>query len=394
MGKRVSTLYIVLSILVFAFVIIWPAVRFSSIRNRNIEASHTAYRKIARKLRVNFEIFGSFASPLFMDSAQSILKHNTPGLVGIIIHSPRNGIEYLLSNQPGLLLDLPEMTGSDNLPPEYSINSLGQIVLSAPMGSSVRTDLTVDAVFSVIDKEQIFPIFRDTLIIAGSFFIITLIFLIVYASEGAPKGQQQPLTDKTSLQSPRIKTGTGKRRKAAPLKHAEQPASKDSAEEGLFSPDSGLGWERLLESRLNFELRRSASFDQDLVLSLIDIREIRKQDLLYKTISQLLIDSFSFQDLLFEFETNGFAVVIPNIDLDLGVQDMEKCMKKIHGMGTGQPLKISVGLSSRNGRLMSGTRLISETKSALLKAKKDKQSSMIVFRPDPVKYREYIASKM
>ena len=162
----------------------------------------------------------------------------------------------------------------------------------------------------------------------------------------------------------------------------------------MFSPDSGLGWERLLESRLSFELRRSASFDQDLVLALIDIRETRKQDPLYKIISQLLIDSFPFQDLLFEFETNGFAVVIPNIDLDIGVQDLEKFIKKIHSMGTGQSLKISVGLSSRNGRLISGTRLISETKSALSRAKKDKKSSMIVFRPDPVKYREHIASKM
>ena len=38
------------------------------------------------------------------------------------------------------------------------------------------------------------------------------------------------------------------------------------APKGLYSPESGLGWEEYLAERLNAELSRAASFEQDLVL--------------------------------------------------------------------------------------------------------------------------------
>ena len=49
------------------------------------------------------------------------------------------------------------------------------------------------------------------------------------------------------------------------------------------------------------------------------------------------------------------------------------------------------GLSSRNGRLVSGKRLIREAAFALDKTGKEGEETIIGFRPDPGKFREYIS---
>jgi hypothetical protein len=52
-----------------------------------------------------------------------------------------------------------------------------------------------------------------------------------------------------------------------------------------------------------------------------------------------------------------------------------------------------MGISSRAGRLVDAQRLGEEAEAALARARSEKDSHTVAFKPDPDKYRRYLASK-
>ena len=89
-------------------------------------------------------------------------------------------------------------------------------------------------------------------------------------------------------------------------------------------------------------------------------------------------------------------MIIPNADLDQGMDRVEIFRDKLDTtiMST-RPVntpKSYFGISARNGRLLSGSRIFAEAKQALSKAKKE-GTQIIAFRVDPEKYRAYLANQ-
>jgi GGDEF domain-containing protein len=170
--------------------------------------------------------------------------------------------------------------------------------------------------------------------------------------------------------------------------------------QGLFSPLSGLGWESYLEDRLDAELSRSASFEQDLTLILVSYDGLGPGQPAYILVAKTIEEFFSFRDLAFERGPDTFAVILPNLDADHGLRMAEEFLKKItfvlRQKGEASPLErlpISIGLSSRAGRLVEVARLIFEAETALEKAHAETDARILAFKPDPDKYRLYMASK-
>ncbi|MDC7240583.1 MAG: hypothetical protein PQJ50_09510 [Spirochaetales bacterium] len=166
---------------------------------------------------------------------------------------------------------------------------------------------------------------------------------------------------------------------------AEEPESlnSDSSEPTLYNPETGLGWEAFLEERLGLELERSASFDQDLVL--VMIREIGDSSDM-ENISSIVREEYSYHDLIFEAGSNTLALIEPNKDLDEAIGDAQSLVKKISSETSSANIKC--GLSSRNGRLITGKRLINEADTSLNKA--DEENPIVGFRSDPERFREYL----
>jgi len=52
-----------------------------------------------------------------------------------------------------------------------------------------------------------------------------------------------------------------------------------------------------------------------------------------------------------------------------------------------------MGISSRAGRLVDSARISQEAEAALQKAREDRDSHIVAFRPDPDKYRLYLSAK-
>jgi GGDEF domain-containing protein len=164
---------------------------------------------------------------------------------------------------------------------------------------------------------------------------------------------------------------------------------------GLYSPRSGIGWQEYINDRLNSELYRCSSTENDLTLILIEFMDL-KNDEMYKQAAEETASFFSSKDLLFEYGRYGIAIILPGIDLAAGISKSEKFYQRIAGKfphNKKETLGVCIGLSSRSGRLLNAGRLTLECREALEKAKYDPNSSIVAFKSDPEKYRAFIASQ-
>ena len=80
---------------------------------------------------------------------------------------------------------------------------------------------------------------------------------------------------------------------------------------GLFSPTTGFGWESYLEERLDSELIRSASAEEDIGLMMIRIQGMDKSDPRSTAIYEKLLEFYKFRDLIFEYVADSYNLYAP-----------------------------------------------------------------------------------
>lgn len=165
----------------------------------------------------------------------------------------------------------------------------------------------------------------------------------------------------------------------------EDTFSDDST--SLYSPKNGIGWEDFIEERVNLELEKAASNDEDLILGVLQSEKVTDDN--YKSFADLLKEEFNYPDMIYEYKDNGFALIVPNTDLD----DALRIFESFTGTERDEYGKINVGLSSRNGRLITGGRIFMEAENALQKAVEDGEKNIVGFRSDPDKFREFLSKK-
>lgn len=165
--------------------------------------------------------------------------------------------------------------------------------------------------------------------------------------------------------------------------------------EGLFSPVTGIGWQQYLSERLESELVRAASSEQDLSLVVIRISGLLHTDLLSRKVAKVLLDTFKFRDMVFEFGDNGFAGILQNVNLDQAMKVADGIYAGIDSllMETSHEGLITIGITTRTARLLPASRMIEEAVSAARKAEDEPSLPIVAFRANPEKYRDYVAEK-
>ena len=164
---------------------------------------------------------------------------------------------------------------------------------------------------------------------------------------------------------------------------------------GLFSPVTGFGWEEYMIPRLDSELIRAASGDQDLTLMTIEIPKIDWSSDEAKEISSLILDLVKFKDLLFEYGEFGCTAIIQN----MGIEEALHAADDLHTNIIASLARrkkyfiVAIGLSARSLRLISGSRIAKESEQALIHALEDKSNPVVAFKVNPERYRNYIASE-
>jgi len=413
MTKRFSVAFTTFSILVFTFLIVWFVFRTINTRSDNLLAAEDELDLLTQKVSSAYLASDSFSSEYFENSITGIIKDSFD-LQALVVSTKSDGIGFVYATAKDYLPAGFDFSKNTSVPIVFSINPVTEEIVSTTAIMPEGKDLRLDTVYTVLAREEMFPIVRELLIGLLSFLLIIAVLIIIQPilaskvkkaviagevlspdsrkneeelSATPPDASNIPEAEKPEhdLDMP-VHTETKNR-------HDERSVSVPAAA-GLYSPKTELGWEEYLEERLSAELKRAASFDQDLVLLLGCVTGLKRSDPFYQQLSQMAQEFFNFQDLCFEYHDGGIGIIIPNVDIDDGIERVESFKNRIdrHLIEDGIDKTLSVGLSARNGRLISGKRIIREAKSALRRAEKE-SSGIIAFRVDPEKYRDYIASR-
>jgi hypothetical protein len=158
---------------------------------------------------------------------------------------------------------------------------------------------------------------------------------------------------------------------------------------GLYSQRSNIGWEEHTMDRLDSELHRCASTEEDLVIIVLEFTH-GLSDNQFAVAADEAVGFFTSRDLVFENGKHGITIIYPGVDLETGILRSQVFQRRINDkfkLGN----EIRIGLSSRAGRLINAGRILMEAMEALQKAKADPSSSIIAFKSDPEKYRAFLS---
>lgn len=366
MAKRNITIFAVFSILLFLGLIGWFSYRVATIRRDNIRDAERSYKIIQGELSVLHKLGLGLDTDTLRDRFTELSRRRPP-LRALTIYSETAGIYFLKADDSDLYGNVSPGSVDVIKEPVYTVGPTGYLLLRSalPFPAEGLNDFKVDGLYEVLGREDIYPPMQVAIILLACYLVGTGIFLAL----------------------------TPVQKKVSPPPPDKEPAQAQSSP-GLYSPNTGLVWQDLLKERLDNELKRAASFDQDLVLGVIRITGM-PDGLDPGKIGRLLLDRFPFSDLAFEYGADGFAVIVPNADLDQGIAEFEALIPEVESLvGDDTSVKTAIGLSSRNGRLLEASRLMKEAGKALSKAAEEQDSSIIAFRTDPSKYRDFIASRV
>lgn len=168
--------------------------------------------------------------------------------------------------------------------------------------------------------------------------------------------------------------------------------SSTGVPQGLFSPVTGFGWEEYLEPRLDSELIRATASESDLALFIIKIPGLAFTDAPTKKVCEYLHQQFQYDDLLFEYMNDGYAVIRENTTIEEALNLAESIHKDIEEIISSTGYTCHIGLATRSVRILPGKRLITEAVEALKRAVSEKESPIFAFKANDDKYREYIES--
>jgi len=435
MNKNLFRFFVVLSCILILAVLGGGYLIFSGNRTQLEETSATSVRLVSRTLSsaMNDGIYpGSEKFQRLVDS----VFHQYGNLLALTVYSPEKGVYYYRSLSGGLVSrqSLDPLTWKGR--PVYEESRGPLITRSAPLSFSAQnTRFEVETAFS--SALTLFNYKRVlTLFFVFTAFLIFTVFLLFLIRQNPPAetagfpgqaaGTENPAAEAAALTPSRaaetppmagepVPAAANSPVLPVPPVQAEVPertsvpsvptptqdsaaavpavSDSGSAEPAcIYSQKTGLVRRELLEDKLNQELKRSAAFDQDLVLAIFSLNGLDTQASMAR-FQTLLLESFPYRDLVFEFTDDSFALIIPNTSLDSSVEPMENFQLKLEKAGLGENLRFSAGVSARNGRLLTGHRLITEASRSCIRARGEKNGGIMLFRISPKKYRQVVSER-
>jgi GGDEF domain-containing protein len=383
MNKRFSWIFLLASGAFFVFIVGLTGYRIEEARDHNAAAARERATSLAAKVRSLRDITGNLQSPLFKTDMREVFD-NEARLLLLCLHSQQDGILYFVARNRSVLKQPTQITPDWHGTPAYQLNVGSELLISSSLGDDMPS-VTMDTLFVTLGNEDLYPTVRDDLYFFLAFLLVCgVAVLIVLSMQNEPQSlpSQPPAT--RFAQEPDHMPATPP---PASFSHrAEEPSR------ALTSPRTGLVWAEYLEPRLKAELERAASSDQDLSLAYLRIDEPfadGRLPLTYLEIARLLTQSFPLHDLIFEKGDDSYAIVVPDSGVDAAVRLLEDFRGKLASSALeGMRRTVSIGVSSRGGRLIDASILREEAEAALAKASREGGNQVIGFRADAARFRE------
>jgi GGDEF domain-containing protein len=384
-----------LCIIIYLFALIQAAVRvYLSVDKCKITAENEFSRVAAFALQAGTQ---GFMNDRFIEQINAALSSSS--ILEALIITGSEG-EYAFEREKGYAIAW--VNNSPRFINRFSFSSQPYYV---PLPIQNLRNGGIRAVARAFDYNEILKVLKETLLLILAGFAVAFFTMLLQSLFGKPETVQQTVivNDTAAERQPEKNserdlesyfTAAEKPRDFSAVNNAPYTAD-EAVPKGLYSPRSNIGWQEYTNDRLNSELHRCSSTENDLTLVLIEFMDL-KNDEMYKQAAEEAASFFSSRDLLFEYGKYGIAVILTGIDLNTGISKSEKFYRRITGKfphnKKGKP-GICIGLSSRLGRLLDAERLTLECREALEKAKYDPNSSIIAFKSDPEKYRAFVRKR-
>jgi GGDEF domain-containing protein len=366
MNRKILIFYYIISLLFLLVVLGFTAWRFKVTLDRNLEQVENAFADLKLSALSTYLAEGSFASEYFkynLRQQASLL----PRLLAVSVRSPVFGVEYLWARNRQVLLAEPSAPAG----PEYRLQKVRDRLLHAPF----TQDYVLEGAFRVLEWQDLSPLLRELFYLLVAYLVITAAALVAVSSGRKPAlAAHEP-------------AGAEAAEGYVPL-----PARRMTAAlrpQGPAIPAAGLGPREQLPSRLEHELERAASSDQDLTLLLMGLDP--HQAGAFGQLAHQVLNAFPFRDLCFQYDERTCAVILPDKDLSQCLKDARTFQRKLgEVLGAGRQA-VSMGLAARNGRLANAARLLLESSKALERALAEGGGHIVAFQADPEKFRKTLA---
>ncbi len=452
MAKAAPYVFLGLSILFFLFLVGLTGFRIETTRQADTALAESRTRELLELAKTLADSSGGFQSPHFKQKMREIFSEE-PRLLLLTVHSPTDGILYLITRNKSYVKEPMEITAGWRGVPIYQV-SPGYEMLFTQSFPAPEDTTKLDALFVIFGREDLYPIVRDDLYLVLAFLIVCGIFILIAAasSEGnagsargypaappwpappsvyvppAPPSAPPAAPDMGPASPQNFRAGTAPdsashddwppwgphepsadgrpAAEAAPapvLESApeevepeqELPKEVEAYPKSLVSPVSGLVWAEHFEARLVNEIQRAAASDEDLTVAILEIDNPpgpRELPAVYAGIAGLLKNEFPLHDLIFESGGTGYALILAETDVDQAVRALEGVRKKAADTElAGKKRTLSIGASSRGGRLIDGPILREEALVSVRKAASEGGNRVIGFKADPAKFREALS---
>lgn len=178
-------------------------------------------------------------------------------------------------------------------------------------------------------------------------------------------------------------------------------SQKENKDEEIFSEKTDTEEEKTcpktqpienLEAKCEEALVKAAENGSDLAVLIIKVNS-SENEISREQIENIFDSDFAQNALVFSDESNLFTVLLENTGLDdamtVAKEIFEDFSEKLADAGQ----KVTIGLSSKNGRTVSSERLLTEAREAQKHAATEPDSPIIAFRASPEKYNDYILNK-
>jgi GGDEF domain-containing protein len=420
MNKGFSWVFLALSAVFFIFIVGLTGYRIEDTRKSNAESARERLPGLTAKARSIRDSTGGFDAPQFKKDMREVFEEE-PRLLLLSLHSPEDGILYLVARNRTYMKEPSPVTPAWRGVPVYQVSKGYELLLSREMGDE-RTPLTLDAMFVIMGREDLYPIVRDDLYLFLAFLLVCGVVILIVtsiqeaptetyaraATSGAPAAASPvpaPLQEQSFAparhepyrpeplrpEPPRPEPRRPEAAQPEPL----QPAARPDMARDLTSPRTGLVWSDHLESRLHAELERAASSDQDVALARVLIDQPYADAGLPKVhaaVARLIRDSFPLQDLIFEAGDDSYTLILPDNEVDAAVRVLDEFRKKVAKTTIEERNRtVSIGVSSRGGRLIEDSTLLEEAVVSAAKAVREGGNQVIGFRADPARYRDALS---
>ena len=305
-----------------------------------------------------------------MEEARKILEKDIP-LVAVQVYSHDDGVRYsVVRSEADEYIHNPiEESGKFSKFPA----NLTYLIVREPMDIENMRGLEAIYVAKVLTDSEIKNTIFIILITVAALFAVTLLLIFVKPSQTGHDKENEDTGDfdGTSQNTDNSEEISDKEFTIPDLSNDDFSFDEPESEELPEDSDNNF------RERLEKELERSASFNQD--LSLLIFSGNHDADNFIK-------EFFKFDDLIFKLSNGNTAVIEVNRDLDSAMSVAEEMIKEY--IDKTFDINLKAGISSRNGRLINAENLITEAGSALQKT--TGEETIVGFRSDPEKYRIFI----